>query len=51
LVNSWFEEHEGKLQHLPWTAQSQDLNTNETPVSFGDQSEEQIPTSNFSKAN
>jgi hypothetical protein len=27
------------------------LNTNETPVSFGDQSEEQIPTSNFSKAN
>jgi transposase len=26
-VQSWFEEHEGELQHLPWTEQSPDLNT------------------------
>jgi hypothetical protein len=26
---SWFEEHEGELQHLPWPAQSPDLNTTE----------------------
>jgi hypothetical protein len=25
-VQSWFEEHEGELQHLPWPAQSPDLN-------------------------
>jgi hypothetical protein len=25
-VLSWFEEHEGELQHLPWPAQSPDLN-------------------------
>jgi hypothetical protein len=25
-VQSWFEEHESKLQHLPWQAQSTDLN-------------------------
>jgi hypothetical protein len=25
-VQSWFEEHEGELQHLPSPAQSQDLN-------------------------
>jgi hypothetical protein len=25
-VRSWFEEHEGELQHLPWPAQSPDLN-------------------------
>jgi transposase len=25
-VQSWFEEHEGGLQHLPWPAQSPDLN-------------------------
>jgi hypothetical protein len=24
-VQSWFQEHEGELQHLPWTAQSPDL--------------------------
>jgi hypothetical protein len=24
-VMSWFEEHEGELQHLPWPAQSSDL--------------------------
>jgi transposase len=26
-VQSWFEEREGELQHLPWPAQSPDLNT------------------------
>jgi hypothetical protein len=26
---SWFEEHEGELQHLPWPVHSPDLNTNE----------------------
>jgi hypothetical protein len=25
-VQSWFEEHEGELQYLPWPAQSSDLN-------------------------
>jgi hypothetical protein len=25
-VHSQFEEHEGELQHLPWPAQSPDLN-------------------------
>ncbi|KMQ86560.1 transposable element tcb1 transposase [Lasius niger] len=25
-VQSWFEEHQNKLQHLPWPAQSPDLN-------------------------
>jgi hypothetical protein len=25
-VQSWFEEHEGELQHLPWPTQSPDLN-------------------------
>jgi hypothetical protein len=25
-VQSWFEEHEGELQHLPWPAQSPRLN-------------------------
>jgi hypothetical protein len=25
-VQSWFEEHECELQHLPWPAQSPDLN-------------------------
>jgi hypothetical protein len=28
-VVSWFGEHEGELQHLPWPAQSPDLNINE----------------------
>jgi hypothetical protein len=28
-VQSRFEEHEGELQHLPWPAQSPDLNINE----------------------
>jgi hypothetical protein len=26
-VQSWFAEHEDELQHLPWPAQSPDLNT------------------------
>ena len=26
-VQSWFEENEDALQHLPWPAQSPDLNT------------------------
>jgi hypothetical protein len=26
IVQSWFEEREGELQHLPWSAQSPDLN-------------------------
>jgi hypothetical protein len=26
LFQSWFEEHEGELQHLPWPAQSSHLN-------------------------
>jgi hypothetical protein len=25
-VQSWHEEHEGELQHLPWPARSPDLN-------------------------
>jgi hypothetical protein len=25
-VQSWFEEHEGELQHLPWLLQTLDLN-------------------------
>jgi hypothetical protein len=25
-VQSWFEKHEGELKHLPWPAQSPDLN-------------------------
>jgi hypothetical protein len=28
-VQSWFEEHEGELQHLPWPAQSPHLNITE----------------------
>jgi hypothetical protein len=28
-VQSWFQEHKGKLQHLPWPAQSPDLNITE----------------------
>jgi hypothetical protein len=29
IVQSWFDEHEGELQHLPWSAQSPDLNITE----------------------
>jgi hypothetical protein len=28
-VRSWFEGHEGELQHVPWPAQSPDLNITE----------------------
>jgi hypothetical protein len=28
-VQSWFQEHQGELQHLPWPAQSPDLNITE----------------------
>jgi hypothetical protein len=28
-VQPWFEEHEGEFQHLPWPAQSPDLNITE----------------------
>jgi hypothetical protein len=30
IVQLWFEEHEGELQHLPWPAQSPDLDNMET---------------------
>jgi hypothetical protein len=33
-VQSWFEEHEDALQHLPWTEQSPELNTIKPLVSF-----------------
>jgi hypothetical protein len=33
-VKSWFEEHDGELQHLPWPEQSPDLNVIEPLVSF-----------------
>jgi hypothetical protein len=29
-VQSWFDEHEDELQHLPWPAQSPDLNITES---------------------
>jgi hypothetical protein len=28
-VPSWFEEHEGEFQNIPWPAQSPDLNITE----------------------
>jgi hypothetical protein len=28
-VQSWFEDHEDELRHLPWPAQSPDLNITE----------------------
>jgi hypothetical protein len=31
---SWFEEYEGELQHLPWPTQSPDLNITEPLSSF-----------------
>jgi hypothetical protein len=29
IVRSWFEEHQGELQNLPWPAQSPELNITE----------------------
>jgi hypothetical protein len=29
-VQSWFDEHEGQLQHIPWPTQSLNLNIIET---------------------
>jgi hypothetical protein len=36
IVNSWFEEHEGEHQHLPWPAQSPHLNIIESLFCFRD---------------
>jgi hypothetical protein len=33
-LQSWFEEHEGELQHLPWPTQSPDLNITEPSGQF-----------------
>jgi hypothetical protein len=51
-VQSSFEKYEVELQHLPWPARSPTrLEYHRTTlVSSGDLSEEQIPTSNSSKA-
>jgi hypothetical protein len=50
-LQSWFEEHEGEIQDVPWPVQSPDLNIIEPFWSlFGYWIEEQIPTSNISKA-
>jgi hypothetical protein len=50
-VQSWFEEHAGELQHLPLPVQSPDLNIIGPLWSvLKIKSEEQIPTSNISKA-
>jgi hypothetical protein len=32
-VQSWFEAHEGELQHLPWPAKAPDLNISEPLLS------------------
>jgi hypothetical protein len=45
-VQSWFEEHDGELQHLPWPAQSPDLNNIEPLWSV---LEEPVPTFNISE--
>jgi hypothetical protein len=49
IVQSCCEEHEGELQHPPWPAQSPTWTSMNHLVSFGDYSEEHIPTSNISK--
>jgi hypothetical protein len=51
-VQSWFEEHEGEIHHLPRPAQSPDLYITEPVWSVLEtKSEEQIPTSNISERN
>jgi hypothetical protein len=50
-VPSWFEGHEGELQHLPWPEKSPGLNIVEPLWSvLTTWSEKQIPTSNISNA-
>jgi hypothetical protein len=49
-VQSWFEEHEGELQHRPWPAQLPYLNIAEPLWSVLEtKSKEEISTSNISK--
>jgi hypothetical protein len=47
-VQSWFEEHESELQHLPWPAQSPDLNITETVWPILEARVRKFPTSNIS---
>jgi hypothetical protein len=49
-VQSSFEEHAGGLKLLPWSANTRFYYHLTTLVSFGDESEEQIPTSSISRA-
>jgi hypothetical protein len=49
-VPSLLEEHEDELQHFLWPAQSPNSNIMNLSGQFGARSEEQIPTSNISKA-
>jgi hypothetical protein len=50
-VQSWFEEHEGELQHLPWPPQSADMNITESLWSVLETTvRNRFPTSNISKA-
>ena len=48
IFQSWFEQH--ALQHLPWAAQTPDLNIIDTLVSFRDLGKKQIPSSIISQA-
>jgi hypothetical protein len=36
IVQVWFKEHEGELQHFPWAAQSPDLNIIELLLSVSE---------------
>jgi hypothetical protein len=50
-IQSWFKEHEGELQYLPWPAQQSSFNIIEPPWSvLKSKSEEQVPALNSSKA-